>query len=250
MTSDAFVAAPGGPAFRFPPERWLWCLHCCRFFQGRDARADAIGGWQGCAFADCSGAGYGVDIHDWAEWGKRDDGTPLPGWPALGELRKGLRVDGMALLDDGDGEPGNLWRDDAACLGIGPALNSDGRLRDAILKVVDLDYDDGVAYLGDLDLATLETLVAERFLPEFNGLRGPSTSRVLRFMRRWPAVRAYGYAVHPSRADHRVTLEGLECDLDQIAPRDRASFCAEFAAAFDAADHVVTGNARTSAFWS
>ena len=34
-------------AFRFRPEQWLWCMQCRRFFQGRHARPDPVGGMQG-----------------------------------------------------------------------------------------------------------------------------------------------------------------------------------------------------------
>src|SRR5258706_300934 len=95
-------------AFRFKPEQWLWCLHCERFFQGRDARRDCVGGIQGCAFPECDGAGYGVDIYDWDAW-PQDDPHVLVRWPAQSELHKGLRA--AAWSNGGDADGYDPWGD-------------------------------------------------------------------------------------------------------------------------------------------
>lgn len=92
-------------AFRFSPDAWLWCARCGRFFQGRDALPDRLGGEQGCADAACDGAGYYVDILDWDAW-PGDDPVLLARWPAPHELRRGLVAPPWL-----EGE-----RDDVSCL--------------------------------------------------------------------------------------------------------------------------------------
>src|SRR5437868_4488203 len=51
------TAAKSIQSFRFEPDQWLWCEHCERFFEGRDARPDFLAGIQACAFEECDGAG-------------------------------------------------------------------------------------------------------------------------------------------------------------------------------------------------
>lgn len=69
------------------PEMWLWCLHCERFFQAKDLRHDFTGGREGCAFEDCDGAGYTVNIYPWNDWAEQND---LKHWPkSSDELKKG-----------------------------------------------------------------------------------------------------------------------------------------------------------------
>jgi len=70
-------------------EQWLWCLHCERFFQVKDLRADVVGGKRGCAFEDCNGAGFNVDIYIWDDWARQNDLKHFP--KSITELEKGLR---------------------------------------------------------------------------------------------------------------------------------------------------------------
>ena len=68
---------------------WLWCLHCMRFFQVKDLRIDVVGDKWGCAFSDCNGAGFRVDIYLWNDWAKQN---ALAHWPkSVSELKKGLK---------------------------------------------------------------------------------------------------------------------------------------------------------------
>jgi hypothetical protein len=72
-------------------ERWLWCLHCMRFFQARDLRKDFTGAREGCAFADCDGAGLGVDIYPWNDWYKQNK-KEMAHWPkSTAVLTKGMK---------------------------------------------------------------------------------------------------------------------------------------------------------------
>jgi len=48
-----------------PEEFWLWCLHCCRFFQVKHLRSDSRGNREVCPFLDCGAAGLGLDIFPW-----------------------------------------------------------------------------------------------------------------------------------------------------------------------------------------
>lgn len=55
----------GSTYVRDCPDAWIWCLHCQRVFQAKDARdMDRSEGFtkDQCAFEDCDGAGYQVDL--------------------------------------------------------------------------------------------------------------------------------------------------------------------------------------------
>ena len=72
-------------------EQWLWCLHCERFFQAKDLANDFTGGCQGCAFDDCNGAGFRIDIYIWNDWFKQNK-KELKHWPkSTAKLTKGLK---------------------------------------------------------------------------------------------------------------------------------------------------------------
>jgi hypothetical protein len=75
-----------------PEELWLWCSQCERFFQFRSLRRDFLGNQQGCAFADCDGAGFDVNIQPWDSLREEDD----PRWPtSTAQLHHGLRSPSM-----------------------------------------------------------------------------------------------------------------------------------------------------------
>ena len=68
---------------------WLWCLHCERFFQRKDLKP-YNGGKQGCAFENCNGAGFNIDIFSWDAWPTHDPHLKKH-WPkSVKELKKGM----------------------------------------------------------------------------------------------------------------------------------------------------------------
>ena len=146
-------------AFRFEPEQWLWCLHCERFFQGRDARPDNLGGVQACAFAECDGAGCQVDLFEWDVW---PEGCPeiLPRWPKAHELRKGLRA--AAWPTDDDLAAFDPWSSDRPEPGF--VRNEDLARRNAILGLLPRTSTTNEASFRGLDLLRLATLLHERFV--------------------------------------------------------------------------------------
>ena len=70
---------------------WMWCLHCERFFQVRDLEVVVLTDgefWVSCAFDDCCGAGFDVDLYTWNSWAKQNR---VPHWPGSdAKLEKGL----------------------------------------------------------------------------------------------------------------------------------------------------------------
>ena len=70
---------------------WMWCLHCERFFQVRDLRVFVLTDgefWVSCAFDDCDGAGFDVDLFEWDSWARQNR---VPHWPTSdAELEMGL----------------------------------------------------------------------------------------------------------------------------------------------------------------
>jgi hypothetical protein len=74
---------------------------------------------------------------------------------------------------------------------------------------------------AELELATLETLLAERFIhPEARQNDAPRTIDFLRMMKQHPEIEATGYAVVRTRPDYRIHLDGISCDLSKV-PAER-----------------------------
>ncbi len=233
--------------FRFEPAQWLWCLHCERFFQGRDARADALGGQQACAFDECTGAGYCVAIFDWDHW-PMGDAEAMLRWPAERDLRHGL----VTRAWDDARESEYLAGDEAspALLGVGRALNQDIERRDEILGIYSREDIEDVTPFRDLDVVRLERLVEERFIPCGRVIeKGPSAEEALAFMTRFPCVRADGYAVHVARSDYRVTIDTMRCELDTVPPARREELTVAFREAFESGAELIANDELLFAWW-
>jgi hypothetical protein len=72
------------------PHAWIWCLHCERVFQAKDLR-DFMP-HEGmtkdlCAFDDCDGAGFHVDLYLYPEFHQ-----PREGLPQVADLHKGMEI--------------------------------------------------------------------------------------------------------------------------------------------------------------
>jgi hypothetical protein len=193
----------------FGPDQWLWCLHCQRFFQGRDARFDGRA-YEGCAFADCGAAGYQVDIHDWDTFKEHS-------WPQLSELKKGLSSKPWEEVPS----EYELARKDPVKYGIGAALNQDWRRREEILGVSEEDSPYVPTDFSGADITVLQALLAERFAPLGTLGRYASIERVIDLMHTWPQLRAGGIAIHHTRGDYRVSITTLECALESVDPTRR-----------------------------
>jgi hypothetical protein len=246
MTTPEMKVRDSIATFRFAPDQWLWCLHCERFFQGRDARPDCIGGVQGCAFEHCEGAGHGVDIFEWNVW---PEGMPaVKGqWPREEQLHKGLIAHAWPS-EANDVQEMSL--EDCARFGIGAALNGDSGRRDEILGTFTRADVKQVTPFRHLDLGRFEQLVAERFIPLDSTLGARITPRrVIEFIRRWPEVRAQGYSVHRDRPDYRVTITMLECDLDTVPLDDRDSLVEEFVAEFEGEGELMCSEECLMVWW-
>ncbi|MEI8255890.1 MAG: hypothetical protein WCJ30_09470 [Deltaproteobacteria bacterium] len=244
MRSLNVIEAKSAPVdtFRFEPDQWLWCLHCQRFFQGRDARCDAIGGTQGCAFKDCDGAGYQVDIHDWDSFAGRR-------WPKREELRKGLSSEPWEAAERAHFD---RVMSDPVAHGIGAALNQEWRRRDAILGIVSREEAWDPTPFYRLDAERLERLLKERFAPAESIGRYAPIERLIAFMRRWPQMRANGLALHPSRKDYRVSITEIECAIDTVPREQRDALVSALETAFgDEADVELTEwDGRVVAVWT
>jgi hypothetical protein len=193
----------------FAPDQWLWCLHCSRFFQGRDARFDGRD-FQGCAFPDCGAAGYHIDIHDWNAFEGEN-------WPKLSELKKGLSSKAWEAAPS----EYDIARKDPAKYGIGAALNPDWKRREEILGIFERESEcDPTPFYG-ADRAVLETLLRERFAPTKTLGRYASIEKVIELMRKWPQLRAGGIVIHHARNDTRVSITSLKYAVDTVHPDQR-----------------------------
>lgn len=96
----------------------------------------------------------------------------------------------------------------------------------------------------------LAALVREGFAPPGGRQnRGPSTEEFLSFMEQWPEVMAFGYAVHPTREDYRITIEGVACDLLMVDAQRRDALRTAFTQRFRSADELVDALQCLYAFW-
>lgn len=95
-----------------------------------------------------------------------------------------------------------------------------------------------------LTLETLKQLFKEKFIePDDSQNSAPTAEQMLEFMEKHPGVTAHGYAVHHSREDYRVTIEGLEYEGDVDT-----ELMGEFAEFANGADSL-TLNGKHLYFW-
>ncbi len=243
---------PGRPfseptaTFRFDPDQWLWCLHCHRFFQGREARPDRVGGMQSCAFADCDGAGFGVDLLAWDDW-PRQNPDLRASWPVRSDLRTGLVLDPWSAdpdeTDDDDGAPSP--RTPAR-----PAPNRDLHRLDALLGAISLDPVGDLTPFRGLDGPSLAALLDEGFaLPDLPYDGGPTATECLAFLRQWPQAWAQGHVVAPTRADYGVVLTGIECSVRRVPRDDRPALRAAFVQRFGLVGALYCDPVELTAWW-
>jgi hypothetical protein len=108
-----------------------------------------------------------------------------------------------------------------ALMGMGRALNQDDARRFELLGLKKKDDDGGIIKFQDLGVKTLETLLDEHFIhPNARQNEAPSTIEFLQMMRMHPEIQAGGYAVSQKRADYRVHIEAIDCDLSTV-PAER-----------------------------
>lgn len=89
-------------------------------------------------------------------------------------------------------------------------LNYDVNKRDQLLGIKNDKYLGGIAHFKTLDLETLETLIEEKFIdPNDRQNDSPTVLEFYNFMKKYPSVKAFGYAVSAKRDDYRISLEGL-----------------------------------------
>ncbi len=85
----------------------------------------------------------------------------------------------------------------------------------------------GAEAFSNLSVGAMSSLMELGFLDpkgETNG--SPTAQDFLDFMKRHPMFTAIGYAIHPARADARITIEGMEAraELDGDTLREFAEF--------------------------
>jgi hypothetical protein len=102
--------------------------------------------------------------------------------------------------------------------------------RDRLLGLPEgADASGDITRFDEVDCATLEKLLRERWAdPRDRQNLAPSIAEIFRFMKRWPEVRAYGYAVSSQRDDYRVSLEGIFVTPGDVSDQLRSEFV-EFA---------------------
>lgn len=124
-------------------------------------------------------------------------------------------------------------------------------VREAILGIDCGDDVDGVTHFRRLDLEGLAELLARRLIgPDERQNRAPSTLECLAFLGRWPEARVHGYAVHREREGDggRVSIEGFECELDDVAEELRGPLREAFRR-FEHVDELVDDGERLYAWW-
>lgn len=124
-------------------------------------------------------------------------------------------------------------------------------VREGILGVDCGDDVDGVTHFQRLDIGGLAALLARRLIdPDARQNRAPSTLECLTFLGRWPEVRVHGYAVHRDREGDggRVSIEGFECDLDDV-DEDQWALLREAFRQFEHADEFIDDGGHLYAWW-
>jgi hypothetical protein len=120
--------------------------------------------------------------------------------------------------------------------------NRNYRQRDAFLGItVNWENEDdhgGITSFDHIDVDMLSKLLSEKFInPNDRQNESPYIYQFFDFMKRYPATRAFGYAVSPLREDYRISIEGLFVAPDDVTAELRDAF-GEFCAN---ADEIETG---------
>ncbi len=94
-------------------------------------------------------------------------------------------------------------------------LNPDFAERDRLLfgRKINWAADDsgGIERFEWVSAETLKELVAKGYADPGDAQNSsPTLGEFIRFLERFPDVKAHGYAVSPEREDYRVTVEGLQ----------------------------------------
>lgn len=117
--------------------------------------------------------------------------------------------------------------------------NKDQALRDSLLGLTGKPFRGGVECFDGLTVEQLISLIELRFLdPEETQNESPTVAEFIKFMCMWPSIKAHGYAVDGSRADYRITIEGLKFE----GPVSKAMLDAFVEFSFGADDCVATKN--------
>ena len=126
------------------------------------------------------------------------------------------------------------------------ALNNDVAERDRILGLpVAFDLKGDITRFDEVNVETLELLLRGGWAdPRDTQNLAPSFGDFFKFMKKWPQVKAFGYAVSSKRSDYRVSLEGLFVEEVQLTSELKA----ELLELAQTADEVDT-NAGFYAWW-
>jgi hypothetical protein len=129
-------------------------------------------------------------------------------------------------------------------------LNRDHERRNALLGIVGVKYTGGLIRFGMLAANRLKLLIDEQFInPSARHNDGPTAQEFLKFMERWPALRAGGYATHPERSDCRVSIDTLEFDGFNFEVEDLATLRGEFLSFASKTKDVQSEFQYLRAFW-
>lgn len=105
--------------------------------------------------------------------------------------------------------------------------NLDYENRDNLLKL-DVNWEDKmnrVVKFEPIRKDTLESLINQKFInPEDRQNESPTVIEMLEFMRKYPVVFVYGYAVTPKRRDYRVSLEGMAVNQEDVTDELKEAF--------------------------
>ncbi len=135
--------------------------------------------------------------------------------------------------------------------GMGLALNQDDERRRELLGITGDKDSGGILRFSKLRGETLQILLDEGFVdPQARQNEAPCTLEFFELMQAHPAIEAGGYAVSASRADYRIHLDGIECDLDDIDEDSRDEVREVFEAWSESATQVELEDDYLSLWWT
>ena len=104
-------------------------------------------------------------------------------------------------------------------------LNKDQHTRDIILKIENQKFLGGICRYINLTVERLEELIKNNFIDlDEKQNSAPTVREFYEFMKKYPCVRAHGYAVDKSRSDYRVSIEGLHFTAHSITKELQLDF--------------------------
>ena len=129
-------------------------------------------------------------------------------------------------------------------------LNGDEQKRSEILGIINKSESFGGVERFEIGLEQFDELVKLNFIDlSDNQNYSPTAEEFYEFIKKYPIVKAHGYAVSKSRADYRVSIEGLTADFNSNSGTDNSKLREDFIELCKDADEFIIDDTGLYSWW-